>query len=224
MCTALTYLSESARKEVEGAIADAEKRTGAEIVCAIATESGRYDRAESLAGLIGSLLGIAALHWVAVARGGETWHEPAASLAGQSLAVVIGFVAGSMLASHGHTLRRLLCSRAEMEAEVQGAAARVFMNRGLAVTSNRGAVLVYVSLFERRLVVLADAGAKNAAGIGLEGSVCEAAQKELRGGKRGAAMLAALKPIVETLSSKFPVAAGDRNELTDTVVLVHPRP
>ncbi len=44
------------RARIEQAIADAESKTSAEIVVAIAARSGRYDRAEDLFGLIFGLL------------------------------------------------------------------------------------------------------------------------------------------------------------------------
>jgi uncharacterized membrane protein len=57
-----TFLTASQRKELEAKIQEVETRTSAEIVCAVATESGRYDRAESLVGLLAALLALCLTH------------------------------------------------------------------------------------------------------------------------------------------------------------------
>lgn len=225
MCNAFNFLNESDRNRVESAIVEAEKATGAEIVCAIATESGRYDRAESLGGLAGALIGLAAAHGITAAGSATgSWHVAPASLLVLSLGVVIGFVVGCVGTSYAFTLRRLLCSRGELEAEAERGAAQVFLARGLSATSNRGAVLIYLSLFERRIVVLADEGARKAAGPDLVAKVRDVAQAELRAGRRAEALLGALKPIAESLAAKIPAPADNRNELPDALVVIHPRP
>ena len=65
MLNATTYLSQDEQQQVEAAIRDAEQHTSAEMVAVIATESGRYDRAESIVGLLGSVLGLIVLNSIA---------------------------------------------------------------------------------------------------------------------------------------------------------------
>ena len=56
---ALKSLNSAQLEQIASAVQDAELKTGAEIVCAVTTESGRYDRAESIFGGLGAILGLA---------------------------------------------------------------------------------------------------------------------------------------------------------------------
>jgi len=121
-------LTKAGTERIESAIAEAERRSSAEIVCAVSTESGRYDRAEAIAGLIGSLVGLGIAHFAHEELGtapGE-WAAGPLALGWQALAVAVGFVVGHVAASYGHGLRRLFTSRREKEAEVWRAAWHVF--------------------------------------------------------------------------------------------------
>ena len=61
-------------RDIESAVADAESRTSGELVCAVATESGRYDRAESIIGLITALvLVVMTALWIGFHA--ETWRN-----------------------------------------------------------------------------------------------------------------------------------------------------
>jgi uncharacterized membrane protein len=53
---ARSFLDAAGAKSVEDAVARAEARTSAEVVCVIATESGRYDGARALVGLVVALI------------------------------------------------------------------------------------------------------------------------------------------------------------------------
>ena len=157
---ATRFLSARDREALEASVAAAEQRTAAEFVCAVATESGRYDRAESLVGLAAGLLALAIAQLAFTWAPTDSWIETrAVPLAAQAGAVVLGFVVGSVLASWWHALRRLFVSSSELRAEVERAASHVFAVARLASTRQRGGLLVYVSIFERRVVVLADTGA-----------------------------------------------------------------
>ena len=56
MKLASQIFNDQERKRVDDAVAQAEKRTSAEIVPVVATSSGRYDRAEDIVGLFVGLI------------------------------------------------------------------------------------------------------------------------------------------------------------------------
>ena len=181
------FLSSSEKQTVEQAIAQAEQRTSAEIVCAIATESGRYDRAESIIGVLFSLLALGVANWVPSLFAPEnTWAaEARPGLILQSGAVLAGFILGSFLASYWHGLRRLVCGAEERESESVRAANHVFHEGRLACTQGATGVLFYVSLFERRVVILADEAATAVLGQEMIEQLRDMAVEGLRQGKRG---------------------------------------
>jgi putative membrane protein len=221
MNDARSFFSADERKPIEAAIAETESAAGIEVVCAVASESGRYDRAESLVGLCGALAALGVLHILFVFGLGEgSWSNEHAGLVWQSAAVVAGFVVGSIAASYIHTLRKLFTSQSEMQREADAAAARVFMQRCRTPKRPNGALLLYVSLYEHRLVVLADGSASAAAGEAITRDLRDVAERELRANHRADAFL----KVLELLRQRLPASTPAADALPNTLVIIHPRP
>ncbi len=222
--TANDVLSEAQRREVEAAIGEVEKGTSAEVVCAVATESGRYDRAEAIVGLMAGLAALCGVHAV-LAGGAGDWSAAGLPLAGQALAVVVGFVAGNVLASYVHGLRRLAVSERELTAEVERAASHVFALAAVGSTAGRTGLLVYVSLFERRVVVLADSAAREALGDeGIE-ALRDTAVAHLRRGELPETFQLTVEQAGTILAEKMPAEReANPDELANRVLVFHPRP
>ncbi len=225
MKRASEIISDADRARVRDAIQDAEQSTCGELVCVLATQSGDYDRAEDLAGLwLGALL-LAAAWLVAsdVPAGGwgpaelrVTWVE---LLIGLGL-LFGGFVLGAALATRAGWLRRLLTTEAQMEAEVVRAADRVFFQRNLGRTRARTGVLIYLSLFERRVRVVGDAAIAERLGDGDFVEVRDAILAGLRAKSLADGLVAGIRLCGEKLSRHFPKSAGDRDELSNELILL----
>lgn len=223
---ARAFVSTEEKRAIEGAIADAERECSAEIICAVATESGRYDRAEAVAGLFTALVGL----WVVNAilagpvNSAGSWEAASVPFLWQVAGVVAGFIVGNVAAAAVHPLRRLLVGKREMVAEVARAASHVFHQRRLASTHLRGGVLVYISLFERRVVILADEGAK--AALGNEGinELRDLAVEKLRQGNRAGTLLDTVKNVGTHLAGAFSDEKSPESELPNDLLLLHPRP
>jgi putative membrane protein len=216
---ALTFLSE--RKPIEEAIARLEQRSAAEVVCVVATESGRYDRAESLIGLVLGLVGLGLAESVWRALEGS-WGTPTPLFA-QAAGVIAGFIAGLLLGSYVHPLRRALVSKAEMEEEVRRGAAAAFTASRVGATADRVGVLVYVSLFEHRVVVQLDSGVQAHVPADFAAQLVDRAVSGLKSGTGAAALAELVDLLATTLADKLPVKPGDTNELPNHVIALHPR-
>ncbi|MBI1371452.1 MAG: hypothetical protein GC159_01640 [Phycisphaera sp.] len=233
MKNATTILSDADRQRVVDAVADAERQTSAEFVCALSTESGRYDRAESIVGLFGSLLALSVAYAVNHQLSGGSWNggdwgDAAGTglhVGWASAAVVVGFVVGSVLASYCHPIRRVFTSAREMDVESRRAAAHVFNDASLHMTSARTGLLIYVSLFERRVIILADAETNAALGEQRIAAMRDAAVESLRAGDYTGAMIGVIHTATETLREALPVdRETDTDELSNHVPTYHPRP
>ena len=221
--TALNYLDESQRQQIAELIADVEEQTTAEIVCAVATESGRYDRAESITGVILALvlLGLVnTIHFQLV----TDWDLPPLPYTVQATAVVIGFLTGMSLASYWHGLRRLFVSRREMDQETARAASHVFADLRLGLTQQRGGVLIYVTLFEREVVILADRIALQAIEDSGLTHLRDIAVGQLKSGNRLEALTATVQAAAEILKTNLPADDKDGSVLPDQLICIHPRP
>ena len=215
--------NEAERKAVENAIHDAEGQTSAEIVCAVATESGRYDRAEAVGGITLALIFLGLANLSTLTSGPGDWGGAAPSFGIQCVAVVIGFVGGNVLLSYVHSLRQFFTSRSQMDQEVERAAHGIFAARGLHRTSGRGGVLIYLSLYERQIYVLADEGAMGAGGKDLPESIRLATNGPLQSRDFSGALLAGIAQTVNLVKAKLPKQPGDQNELPNEVEIFHPR-
>lgn len=220
---ALRFLDEQGAEAVASAVRRAEARSAIEVVCVVATESGRYDRAESFVGFVFALIAFL-VTWSGLpgAREPGTWAAvPSATTL--VLALALGFALGTVVASYAHGLRRLLVSPGEQLAEVERGAAAAFTRLQLTHTRRRTGVMVYVSLFERRVVVLLDEGARAVAPEGLADRLCQQAIDGLRAGKRAEVLVSLIEATADAFAEALPADPSGANELRDGVVLLHPR-
>lgn len=160
MSRIMRYFDEQDAQRVNATIAEAEATTSAEIVCVAASASGRYDRAEDIFGLGLGLAGAAGV-WLFLpdaVPGGDSWagFTPAAKIAFMAMAVVAGFIGGAVLASHAWPLRRPFIPKPQQRANVTRAASAAFFNQSLHRTTAGTGLLIYLSMDERRAVVLGD--------------------------------------------------------------------
>jgi len=262
MVTATSFLDQGQVAELEQAIARVEKQTSAEIVCAVATESGRYDRAEAIFGILFAVLTLLVVNLVVISRGNgpDRWTEfEGVEFTWQMVSLLAGFFVGNIIASFWHPVRRLLTGSAEKEQEVARSAAFVFAQQRIASTRAEGGLLIYLSLYERRAVVLADDGVMEATGQEFIDQLRDQAVAGLRSRTVAGGMVEVVEAAGVVLSEKMPQAAAtgptrpssesttkaatepvssekmaedtvaeaygpDENELSNRVILIHPRP
>jgi putative membrane protein len=200
------------RKAVESAVAEAEAKTSAEIVPIVATSSGAYSRAEDILGIWCGVLGLLAL--------GLAHPERQIDLLEGLLVFFLGLLLGSGVLARFAPLKRALTGRVDRRQKAVEAAHRLFSAQRIGRTAGRTGVLLYLSLFERAAVVLADE--KAAAALGPDG--VELLRDDLvRGMSSGStepALVAAIRRAGEKLAGPLPRAAGDINELPDPLVLI----
>ncbi|MAV37978.1 MAG: hypothetical protein CMJ59_21275 [Planctomycetaceae bacterium] len=235
MGDANSLFSDGDRERIATAVASAETQTAAEIVCAVASESGRYDRAEGICGIVTAVFSLAVANFVLLSdfSGAEStgdgvshgWSDPVGlGLLGQVMAVCVGYVLGNLLGSYCHPLRRFFVLQREMDEEVARSASRVFLSQRVSATRCAGGVLVYVSLFERSVVVLADDGVMQHDGQSLVEAARDRAENALRAGKWVDAFADAVGEIAERLRQTLPAAGEDVDELQNALRVFHPRP
>lgn len=211
------------RSAIAAAVTAAERGTSAEIVPVVATRSGRYDRAEDLFGLLAAI-GLLVAGWCLLpGLAASDWNGLASSAPSLPLAialVLLGFVAGTALASRYPALCAPLIAAAEVEDEVERSARALFQRQGLRATSGGTGVLIYLSLFERRVRVIGDEAI--AARLGPEDwqAICDRVVAGMRQGQPAQGLEQALALTGELLARHFPALPDDSNELADRLLLV----
>lgn len=183
-------------------VGDAEKGTSAEIVVAVRSCSGNYRDVDYLVGAVLALLGLVVAIF-APFHVNEHWLPP--ELAGL-------FVLGALASAHT-PLRRWLTTAARRHRQVAEAAAVAFLDQGVLHTAGRTGVLLFWSLLERRLYVLADVGVHAAVPAGEWNRLLFEAQTAARNAHPVPLLLNTVSHLGAILSTHLPATPSNRDEL-----------
>jgi putative membrane protein len=139
---------QSACSALTECIKEIEKNTDAELVIVVRARSDHYRHADYLFGAILALAGLLFLvfspfefhpYWFVVD-------------------VIALFAIGSYISSRTYAIRRLLTTEKFRLASVRRSAAAMFYEAGIANTNAEMGILIYLSLLERQLELIADRG------------------------------------------------------------------
>jgi putative membrane protein len=198
---------------IQAAVADAERKTGGEIVPLALASADEYQVAYWKGAALTGLAAAAAAAVVDQLR--PLWvSRPAWML----LFVACGLLAGGMATRLIPALRRRLCGAALLDRRLMQRAREAFLVHSVFATRDRTGILVAVAAFERQVVVLADEGIHAVVPPGTwEALARETASTVQRRGP-GAGLLQAVQQAGELLSEHgLGRRADDRNELPDGV-------
>lgn len=95
-----------------------------------------------------------------------------------------------------------------------------FLAHGLHLTEARTGVLIFVALAERQAEIIADSGIAAKVDPGVWRGVMDRLVIEVKAGRFGEGLVAAIGAVGETLERHFPYRPGDRNELPDDLVVL----
>jgi putative membrane protein len=129
---------ENSLNEIEKQVSDAEKKTSAEIVMAVAAQSGTYRDVDVVFGFCSALTSAVFIVF-------SPWSFSQWFLLPD---MVIVFILGYSLSHHLVPMRRMLVSEARKQSQVRTHARAAFQEMGVTATKERNGVFVYVSQFE----------------------------------------------------------------------------
>lgn len=200
-------LTETEKKSIADAIHKAEATTSGEIVFALIDSSARYHHATLQGALVGMILSTAiymalpADHTIGI----MLWTQLV------SFALLLGVLPRL-------PWRRCFIPAREMETRVNEAAFRQFYASGLFRTREENGILIFLSLFERRVVVLGDRGINEKIGEHRWNDVRDLIIQGIRQNKAREGICEALERCGRALAEHFPHRHDDVNELPDHVI------
>ncbi len=198
--------TESEFRKIEMAVEEAEAHTSGEIVVHFVDQSAGYRWVPWGAALISSLL-TALLTWGLAWR--ESWQFSALRfIEVQALSAAVAFSFASWA-----PIRRKLVRASEMAGRVHMGALAQFVLSGVATTRDRTGVLIYLSKFERRVEIIADAGIHKILGAGYWAVQADAIVTGIRAGRAVEAVCETVALMGRRLGEHFPRKADDENEL-----------
>jgi len=206
---ALDILDAEARAALQAAVVAAERRTRGEIVPVILERSDRHADAALRAALAALLVASLLLaSWI-------PWERPLLVLAIQLGAAAVGWLLARVLPD----LQRAFVSEARATEVAEEQAVQEFHRLGLHRTQDATGVLLFVSLLERRVIVLGDRGIHERVGDAHWTATTQAVLDGIARGSLRDGLLAGIVRCADVLAEHFPAQRDDVNELEDRVVV-----
>jgi putative membrane protein len=212
------FLSDSERRQIEASVREAETTTSGEIVPMVVSSSYHYPTASMIGALIVSLLAAGAVTAAFSIRQAwegfglfDLWIFPAV--------FAVAFLLSHELIRRVPGIKRLFVTSAEIREEVEEAALTSFYRQRLNNTRDRTGILVFVSVFERRAVVLADEGINAQVPQETWQEVVDTITRGIRQNRQAEALCQAISRCGELVRDKFPRRRDDTDELRNLIVV-----
>jgi putative membrane protein len=202
----MPFLTDDDRHRIARAIAEAERRTSGELVAVVAQSAGDYRRVPLLWPALAALLLPAFL--LTVEPGMRAWTL---YLVQAGVFLVLALLAqlpiGMALVPDG--IKRRRASRLAREQ---------FFERGLHLTRGRTGVLIFVSVAEHYVEIIADEGIDAVVPPGTWDKAVADFFERVRAGRVAEGFLAAIEVVGTRLAEHFPRAPDDPDELPNHLI------
>lgn len=212
--------------EVTAAVGKAEQSTDGEIVTIVAGQSDDYRETPvilAVAALFAYLAAIAIfpqffMNLLTVLSGG--WEHEYRPAEYQTIILLSGaaiYVLAYLLFAWT-PLRIALTAKSKREARVRQRAIELFKVGAERRTMGLTGILIYLSMAEHRAEIVADDAIVGKVSSDVWGEAMAALILEVKQGKAGAGMVAAVEQVGKVLAEHFPKSDGNPNELPDRLI------
>jgi putative membrane protein len=203
-----TFFTKEEKIRIEQTVAAAESKTSGEILPMIVGASGRYAEVELIGVVFGLILGTM-IEMI--------WHDPWGPIHAYILWPIVGALAG-YAASIMPALKRRILPQERIAESVRLRSLAAFAGHGLHHTKNVTGILIFASLLEHRVIVLADRGIDTKVAPGTWQKVVDVLAIGLKSGNACDGFCKAIELCADILAVHFPAQADDQNELPNKLV------
>ena len=214
MDLAQRFLSNDDRNRIDDHIAEAEKKTTGEIVVMVVSSSYHYPLAQVVGGTFFAVpLALLLLSYV----GELIW------VADDNVWIFIGlfvilFAIFSNITNRVYKLKRFFISSAELKTEVKEAAVKEFFSQGLHRTRGETGILIFISVFERRVWILADRGIDEKLPPDTWQGVVELIVGGIKEMRQADTICQAVDRVGQILQTHFPASSDNPDELKGVII------
>ncbi|MFH0925776.1 MAG: TPM domain-containing protein [bacterium] len=205
---AKNFLSKEEENEIIESVKKVEQVTSGEIMPMIVSASDHYSAADFI-GSISLALFLSII--IMLFKGSENMWIFLAIFG-------VSFIILYEIIKRVPALKRLFISANDMEKAVEETALTSFYRKGLGNTRDHTGILIFISVFEKKVWVLADKGINEKVKPSAWKEVIELVTKGIKEGKQGEAICKAIGQCKDILKDSFPVRADDIDELANLVV------
>jgi putative membrane protein len=209
MMKAETFFTEQEKKRISATVAEIEKKTSGEIAVMVVDRSDSYPEGRILGGLLPGCL--AALIITHQFFDESLWYF-------LPCAILFTFVLGWGI-QYVPVAFRFFVPKGRLEQEVHERALTAFYEKELYKTRDDTGVLFFLSLFERRVWVLADQGIYRKISQDELQTYASDIALGIKDGRACEALCHQIERVGQVLAEHFPVKPDDTNELSNEVII-----
>jgi putative membrane protein len=200
-------ISDESRKKIELAVEQAEATTSGEIVPVILKQSDLYPAGHfRLALVIGVIFSLIYYY-------GFEFEDSLGLIWVQLPGMLLGY-----LLAYLPFVKRLVTTSSELQEESYQRAVQVFHEHQVSMTRDRTGIMIFISLLERRVLVMADAGINQSVAPDYWDQIVKRMVDQIKQGDEVGAMVEAIGECGKSLSSSFPRKPDDTNEVKDQLI------
>lgn len=212
--SAQTFLTKAEQEQISAVVREVEKTTSGEIVPMIVGKSHEYPMATTLCSLILSLpLALLLTHLL----GSYLWLGSQNMWLFLAFFALLGFGLWPIIARLPQLQYHFLNPR-EVEREVREGAIAAFYAEKLYKTADENGILLYISVLERKVWILADGGINSKIDPDTWKTVVGKLTTGIRQGQRCQAICSAIRETGDILRHHFPYQRGDSDELHNLII------
>lgn len=208
------FLSTQDREKIDSAVEEAERDTSGEIVPMVVFRSYHYPMSDVIGGFAFAFPISMVLTYF---TGGWLW------IGNYNLFLFLGiitilFVLFHQIIKRTGSLKRLFISDKEIDEEVEEAAITAFFREGLYRTRFETGILIFISVFERRVWVLADRGINASVKEGKWDAIVNMIIEGIKKKNQTESIVKAIGEAGRILKEQYPGKADDMDELKNLIV------
>ena len=203
----MAFLTDQDRQKIASAITETERRTSGELVAVVAQAADDYRYLPLLWPALAALLLPAIL--LTIQPGVTAWTLYLAQAATFTVLALLAHLPPVRMALVPDSMKRRRASRLAREQ---------FFERGLHLTRARTGVLIFVSVAEHYVEIIADEGINALVPPGTWDKAVADFVERVRAGRIAEGFLAVIGVVGTRLTEHFPRVADDRNELPNRLI------
>lgn len=200
-------VSDTERERIKAAVTKAELNTSGEVVPVIVSRSDFYAVAHF------RLAMITAMVFALVSYYFYDFLDPIFLIYIQVPGLILGYAL-----TYIPFVKRVFITKNEVREEVRQRAIEIFHNQQVSATKDRTGIMIYISLLERRVEVLADSGITNQLPADYWDILVRDLTSNIKQSNVTSGLEAAIMKCGASLSEKFPIQADDKNERPNELI------
>lgn len=201
--------------DIEKEVASVERVTSGEIVPVITNKSSKYRSSELVASILFSYLFV----FIVYELNSFLFWNNKISIFGFIIISFVGVIL-ALLMFRSDLLKKIIINKKIMDQKVHDSAFSVFYKYGVNKTKNKTGILIYISLFEKKVVVIADEGINSKVKQTDWNNVVDIIIKGIRTKKAKQGIIDGVESCRSLLKESFPVLSDDVNELNNSIIII----